>query len=97
MKKAGKQPVPGGRSGSTPTKKKPSTPRKGPAAKKNLSSESDEHPASAVSRNPEVSAEERFLMIQTSAYFLAEEDGFRKDPLDYWLKAEQRVAQLLDS
>lgn len=28
-------------------------------------------------------------VIELAAYFLAEKDGFRRPPLDYWLAAEQ--------
>ena len=33
----------------------------------------------------------RYRMIQDAAYYLAEEDGFRGDPLEYWLAAEKQI------
>ncbi len=41
-----------------------------------------------VSVTTKISAEERHSMIQKEAYFLAEKDGFKDDPVKYWLKAE---------
>lgn len=32
--------------------------------------------------------EERYRRIQEQAYLRAEKDGFRKDPVEYWLEAE---------
>jgi hypothetical protein len=79
------------------TKTKGSSAGKGSAADKRPSSKEEKYTARAASEKSEVSADERYLMIQTSAYDLAEKDGFRKDPLDYWLEAEQKIAQLIGS
>ncbi len=35
--------------------------------------------------------EDREEMIREEAYYLAEQDGFRGDPVEYWLTAERRV------
>lgn len=35
-----------------------------------------------------VSAEERYIRLQQEAYFLAEKDSFRRNPVEYWLEAE---------
>jgi len=32
-------------------------------------------------------------LIELTAYLSAEKDGFRRSPLDYWLKAENEVQQ----
>lgn len=37
---------------------------------------------------PWVYAEELHRIVELDAYFLAEADGFRRPPLDYWLAAE---------
>ena len=34
---------------------------------------------------------EQHRMVELHAYFLAENDGFKADPLDYWLAAENDV------
>jgi len=34
-------------------------------------------------------------MIQCEAFLLAERDGFKRSPLDYWLAAEKCVHQLV--
>ena len=37
------------------------------------------------------SAEQRYRLIEQAAYFLAEGDGFRGDPVGYWIEAEKQV------
>jgi len=39
-----------------------------------------------------LSPEERWEMIRTAAYFLAERDGFSGDPEGYWLAAERQLS-----
>lgn len=41
------------------------------------------------------SAEERYLMVQSAAYFIAEKDGFQGCDTEYWARAEQEVARQL--
>jgi hypothetical protein len=41
------------------------------------------------------SAEERYLMVQSAAYFIAEKDGFQGCDTAYWARAEQEVARQL--
>lgn len=38
-----------------------------------------------------ITAEERYQLIQDTAYYLAEKNKFEGDPSEYWLKAEQMV------
>jgi len=38
------------------------------------------------------SAEERYCMIQSAAYFIAENDGFQGSSAQYWIEAEREVA-----
>jgi len=52
-----------------------------PAPKKAASSKS----------SPALTPQERWEMISTAAYFLAEQDGFSGDPASYWLAAEHMV------
>jgi len=35
--------------------------------------------------------EVKYKKIEELAYYLAESDGFRDEPLSYWVKAEQQV------
>lgn len=37
--------------------------------------------------------EERYRMIQSTAYYLAEKDGFQGSAIDYWTQAERQVAE----
>ena len=50
-----------------------------------------------VARKGQVSAEERYRMIQEAAYFRAEKEGFNCDPWKCWLVAEAEVDALLAS
>lgn len=38
-----------------------------------------------------VSAEERHALIADAAYYIAEQQGFQGDALDYWLQAEATI------
>ena len=42
-------------------------------------------------RKKKLTAEERYLRIQETAYCRAEKDGFRQDAVDCWLAAEAEV------
>lgn len=61
----------------------PKTARK-PAAKK-----AEKAPKASA---PVLSPEERWEMIRTAAYFLAERDGFSGDPEGYWIAAERQLS-----
>lgn len=39
--------------------------------------------------------EERYRMVQTAAYFIAERDGFCGCPIEYWTAAELEIAARL--
>ena len=34
-------------------------------------------------------------MIEQAAYFAAENDGFQKDPSDYWAQAEASIKKMI--
>lgn len=40
-----------------------------------------------------ISAEDKFKLIEKEAFLLAEKDGFRGDPLHFWVAAEKMVNQ----
>jgi hypothetical protein len=44
-----------------------------------------------VAQTPAVSGEELYNRIQFNAYLLAEKDGFKADPVHYWIQAERAV------
>jgi hypothetical protein len=48
-----------------------------------------------IARKEQVSAEERYRMIQEAAYFRAEKEGFNGDPWKCWLVAEAEIDALL--
>ena len=41
------------------------------------------------------SAEERYRMVESAAYFIAEKDGFQGCSTHYWAEAEQEIAASL--
>ncbi|MCF7838548.1 MAG: DUF2934 domain-containing protein [Candidatus Marinimicrobia bacterium] len=72
----------------------PATPRKAPAQKapaKKAAVRKTPVKKKAVAPPAVLSSEERYRQIQQAAYFLAEKNGFRGDPLQYWTEAEQRI------
>lgn len=50
--------------------------------------------AKAVGKT-KISPEERYRMVQTAAYFIAERNGFQGYPSDHWLQAELEIAAQL--
>ena len=61
----------------TPAKKAPA--KKAPAKKK------------AAGKKSELSPEQRYLVTQETAYYMAENDGFRTDAASYWIAAEKAI------
>ena len=45
-----------------------------------------------ASERNSLSPEQRYRRIEQAAYFLAESEGFRGDPVAYWIEAEKQVA-----
>jgi hypothetical protein len=84
-------------------KKKTSTTKKG-AARKSTTRKKATAKKQSATRKPskkkaakKVSAQERYQMIQETAYFQAEKDGFRPGhELQYWLQAEEMVVRRLE-
>jgi ribosome-binding protein aMBF1 (putative translation factor) len=52
-------------------------------------------PAKKAATNVQVTPEDFHKIIQETSYFQAEKAGFSKDPLTYWLEAEQEVVKRL--
>jgi hypothetical protein len=48
-------------------------------------------PAKKPAKKPVVTPEQRYRLIEESAYLRAEKDGFCKDPKMYWLAAEKEI------
>lgn len=49
----------------------------------------------AVDQPVACSSEQRYCMVETAAYFIAERNGFRGDAAEHWQVAELEIAQLL--
>lgn len=65
---------------------KPAAAKK-PAAKK---------PAAAkAAKSRKIGGEERYRMVEVAAYFLAERNGFKGNPVEYWTAAEIQISKML--
>ncbi|MCB4811881.1 DUF2934 domain-containing protein [Methylovorus menthalis] len=67
---------------------KKTTPKKTASAKPAASAKTKSSPR-------KISAEERYKMTEVAAYFLAERNGFKGNPVEYWEQAEAQISQLL--
>lgn len=52
-------------------------------------------PRTAVEKKSKPTPEERYRMVQTAAYFVAERNGFQGDSTAHWAAAEREIAALL--
>ena len=57
------------------------------AQKKQSPRKKQDKPAAAAAENA-VTPEQRYMQVEETAYYLAENDGFRRDPVEYWIEAE---------
>lgn len=69
-----------------PAKKAVSAPAKKPAVKKKAPAKKTVTKAGKTSQ-----AEVHYHDIEKAAYYLAEQDGFQSDPLEYWLAAQRQL------
>lgn len=70
----------------TPAVKKAAAPAKAVAAKAKPA-------AKKIAANP--GPEERYRMVETAAYFIAERHGFQGDSTEHWAAAEKEIAEKL--
>lgn len=78
--------------------KKPA--RKSAAKSTNGSSTAEKKPgrraaAKAAPGRPQMSAEERYRMVEVAAYYIAERDRFAGSPVEYWAEAEAQISGML--
>ena len=78
----------------TPRKTRTSTAGDTPAAAKKPSTRKSAAQASGLGKN-QMSAEERYRMVEVAAYFLAERNNFAGNPVEYWQQAEAQISNLL--
>jgi len=64
-----------------------------PAATKKPATKKPAAPKPAKSRK--IGGEERYRMIEVAAYFLAERNGFKGNPVEYWTAAEIQISKML--
>jgi Rieske Fe-S protein len=77
--------------------KKPAAAKAAPAAKipAAVKKPAVKKAASKTSKPNKISNEERYRMVEVAAYFLAERNGFKGSPVEYWTAAEAQIAKLL--
>lgn len=81
--------------------KKPAVAKAAPAAKKPAATKKPvakpaaPKAASKTAKPNKISNEERYRMVEVAAYFLAEHNGFKGSPVEYWTTAEAQIAKLL--
>jgi Protein of unknown function (DUF2934) len=73
------------------TSAKPATTTKPPAAKAAATK-----PAARGAKPVTISDESRYQMIVEAAYYRAEKNHFKSDPVRDWIEAENDIAKLLD-
>jgi len=59
--------------------------------KSTASSSQKKQPDTNVKASPSVTPEQRYRMVQESAYYLAEKAEFNGDSIEHWLTAEQEI------
>jgi hypothetical protein len=50
----------------------------------------------AAGKAKALSAEQRYRMVAEAAYYNAERNGFKSDPVRDWIEAENQIAAMLD-
>lgn len=70
---------------------------KAPAAKNPVATAPDSRVGPAVARKPAAkpTPEERYRMVETAAYFIAEQHGFQGRSDEHWAAAEREIAAKL--
>jgi hypothetical protein len=79
-----------------PAKKK-AVAKKAPAKKKAVAKKAPAKKKAAAKKTTKVkyTAEQVYSMIEQAAYFAAENDGFSKDPAEYWAQAEASIKTMV--
>lgn len=100
-KKAAAKKAPAKKAAAKKTAAKKTTTKKAPAkkavAKKTATKKAaaKKAPAKKV-KKVEYNAEQIYSMIEQAAYFAAENDGFCKDPSEYWAQAEASIKSMIE-
>jgi len=81
-----------------PVKKKAAA-KKAPAKKKAAAKKAPAKKKAAAKKKPakvKYTAEQVYSMIEQAAYFAAENDGFGRDPSEYWAQAEATINKMVE-
>lgn len=80
----------------SPGKKLTAAPRKKVVPKKKAVAAAAKKKMTGTPRKKKMTAEDKFKLIELEAFILAEKDHFKKDPLFYWVAAEQMIHSLYE-
>lgn len=80
-----------------PAKKAPAKKAAAKKAPANKAPAKKAAPTKAPASKPGYTAEQKYNMIQQAAYFAAENDGFSKEPTEYWTQAEASINAMINS
>ena len=69
-----------------PSVKKTATAKK-PAAKKPATKKT------TTTKARKISAEERYKMVEVAAYYIAENNNFQGNSIDFWIAAEEEISK----
>jgi Protein of unknown function (DUF2934) len=75
-----------------PAAKKPTVKK---ASKPSTSKASTAKTSTVKTSTAKISAAERYRMVETAAYFIAERNGFTGNSADYWIAAEAQIKKML--
>lgn len=64
-----------------------------PVAEKKVTTRKAAAPKAKATAKP--SPEERYRMVETAAYFIAERHGFQGNSTEHWVEAERQIAGML--
>ncbi|OGS72621.1 MAG: hypothetical protein A2063_00645 [Gallionellales bacterium GWA2_60_142] len=64
-----------------------------PVAEKKTTARKAAAPKAKKAATP--SPEERYRMVETAAYFIAERHGFQGNSTEHWVEAERQIAAML--
>jgi hypothetical protein len=77
------------------TRKPRAASTKSAAEKKPSTRKSAASATAAAAGKLQMSAEERYRMVEVAAYYLAERNNFAGSPVEYWSQAEAQISSLL--
>lgn len=75
--------------------KKAASPAKAAPKKNGAGTTTETRKSTSLQKNRTISAEERYRMTEVAAYFMAEQNNFSGNPVEYWQAAEKQINKML--